>query len=122
MTCAQHAPTDVFGARIVGYSVNPWNIYLCAEKDGEHYVIVASPKLASAVSGSRGRGLLGRLRSRRHGPHIAAMFLGPDCEHDEAIDVEKDYWQLERWDVWEPLIDGVLRTARNCWRKEVATV
>lgn len=118
MECDEYAITDVFGARIAGYSVDPWNIYLCAEKDGKHYMIVFSHKLASAKSDSRKRGLLGRLRSRRLGPQIAAIVLGPKCERSQGgIGVWKHRWQLDRSDVWDPLIYGVIRAARNCWRK-----
>jgi len=97
MTCVPHDPYEILeDARIVKYDGERWEVYLCVEKDGKHYVLVASAELDPGNS-------------------IVAMLLGPDCEHSSTIESDKlkDWWK-------ESLSPDVIKIARWCWGEKKA--
>jgi len=97
MTCVPYDADEVLqGARIVKYVEDRWEIYVCVEKDGKHYVLVASAELDPGNS-------------------IVAMLLGPDCEHSSTIESDelKDWWK-------ESLSPDVIKITRWCWGEKKA--
>lgn len=100
MTCVPHDPYEILkGARIVKYVEERWEVYLCVEKDGKHYVLVASAEIDT-------------------GNQLIAVLLGPDCEHSSMI--ESDEYPFNKKWVKESLSPDVIRIARWCWEEEKA--
>ena len=85
MTCTRYEGDDrelLKGAKIDEYIDKRWEVYVCFEKDGKHYVLLVSAEIDIGNS-------------------ITAMVFGPDCERVETVESEhsavSDIPDVARW-------------------------